>query len=436
MDRFTVSVCSMCDDWEEQILDPKQSDKRAFLIRGKNVVLYGTKTLIRRNLGRHMEKRVLFALPRNETNKADRDTDIKRAGEVHDEKFDMSTGMMTDFAIDVWATGSEVNDENVALGQAPENIEHRKIAPKYEEMWACTASMTDMPNALAHWMGRIIRLRMIDTLGKTHVRNQREKVSRSNSSRAEMTFKPRVAEVSRLGDTTLRIDLEDRNPPYEMQLNIYQDPSVTAINFIEKSGLPSSYQEKALGFMLQYIESLREPDQALAKGSMRGIICLIDEKGEKYKAQAYSGTTDFIRSLNRRSEGNCSAGAESPGMNMKFSLGGDKPNEKADFASDHDILDHGEEGAEGQAEPGLPLEGYELTEEELRAKRGAVSKPQLNAAEDKPPENKEPIRFKNAVYHEFGFPFHLCATWKGMEELIKQGFLHIDVMVAHPTRPL
>ncbi|KAK6581201.1 hypothetical protein PZA11_006689 [Diplocarpon coronariae] len=321
MDRFTVSVCSMCDDWEEQILDPKQSDKRAFLIRGKNVVLYGTKTLIRRNLGRHMEKRVLFALPRNETNKADRDTDIKRAGEVHDEKFDMSTGMMTDFAIDVWATGSEVNDENVALGQAPENIEHRKIAPKYEEMWAC----------------------------------------------------PRVAEVSRLGDTTLRIDLEDRNPPYEMQLNIYQDPSVTAINFIEKSGLPSSYQEKALGFMLQYIESLREPDQALAKGSMRGIICLIDEKGEKYKAQAYSGTTDFIRSVSidaPRATTREKQEEEQLADKPEFSLGGDKPNEKADFASDHDILDHGEEGAEGQAEPGLPLEGYELTEEELRGNEG------------------------------------------------------------------
>ncbi|KAF4631570.1 hypothetical protein G7Y89_g6549 [Cudoniella acicularis] len=43
-------------------------------------------------------------------------------------------------------------------------------------------------------------------------------------------------------------------------------------------------------------------------------------------------------------------------------------------------------------------------------------------------EMRKPIRFKDAVGRKFSFPFHLCATWTGMEELIKQAFLHVDVI--------
>jgi hypothetical protein len=42
-----------------------------------------------------------------------------------------------------------------------------------------------------------------------------------------------------------------------------------------------------------------------------------------------------------------------------------------------------------------------------------------------------PIRFKDAVGRKFSFPWHLCKTWKGMESLIKQAFLHVDVIGAH-----
>lgn len=37
---------------------------------------------------------------------------------------------------------------------------------------------------------------------------------------------------------------------------------------------------------------------------------------------------------------------------------------------------------------------------------------------------KPPIKFKDAIGRKFSFPWHLCKTWKGMEELIKQAFLH------------
>ena len=45
--------------------------------------------------------------------------------------------------------------------------------------------------------------------------------------------------------------------------------------------------------------------------------------------------------------------------------------------------------------------------------------------------SKAPIRFKDAVGRKFSFPWHMCKTWKGMESLIKQAFLHVDVIGAH-----
>ncbi|KAF7539572.1 hypothetical protein G7054_g2051 [Neopestalotiopsis clavispora] len=46
-------------------------------------------------------------------------------------------------------------------------------------------------------------------------------------------------------------------------------------------------------------------------------------------------------------------------------------------------------------------------------------------------KDEAPIRFKDAVGRKFSFPFHLCQTWTGMEELIKQAFLHVDVIGPH-----
>ena len=55
------------------------------------------------------------------------------------------------------------------------------------------------------------------------------------------------------------------------------------------------------------------------------------------------------------------------------------------------------------------------------------------AAKNKPlPDiDQAPIRFKDAVGRKFTFPWHLCKTWKGMESLIKQAFLHVDLIGVH-----
>lgn len=48
-----------------------------------------------------------------------------------------------------------------------------------------------------------------------------------------------------------------------------------------------------------------------------------------------------------------------------------------------------------------------------------------------PDSQKPPIRFKDAVGRKFSFPWQICKTWKGMEALIKQAFLHVDTIGDH-----
>ncbi|RSM02594.1 hypothetical protein CEP52_007900 [Fusarium oligoseptatum] len=54
-----------------------------------------------------------------------------------------------------------------------------------------------------------------------------------------------------------------------------------------------------------------------------------------------------------------------------------------------------------------------------------------NAVSSSPEPEREPLRFKDAVGRKFSFPFHLCNTWQGMEELIKQAFIQVDVLGPH-----
>ncbi|CEO59698.1 Putative Kinetoplast-associated protein kap [Penicillium brasilianum] len=49
-------------------------------------------------------------------------------------------------------------------------------------------------------------------------------------------------------------------------------------------------------------------------------------------------------------------------------------------------------------------------------------------------EKKKPIKFKDAVGRKFSFPFELGCTWQGMEDLINQAFLHVEVIGPHVAK--
>jgi hypothetical protein len=44
---------------------------------------------------------------------------------------------------------------------------------------------------------------------------------------------------------------------------------------------------------------------------------------------------------------------------------------------------------------------------------------------------RAPIKFKDAIGRRFSFPWHLFKTWQGMESLIKQALLHVDIIGDH-----
>ncbi|EKD14127.1 hypothetical protein MBM_07804 [Drepanopeziza brunnea f. sp. 'multigermtubi' MB_m1] len=73
----------------------------------------------------------------------------------------------------------------------------------------------------------------------------------------------------------------------------------------------------------------------------------------------------------------------------------------------------------------------EAEENEAKLKKEAAEALAKALAPPPPDDKKKPIRFKDAVGRKFSFPFHLCATWQGMEELIKQAFLHVEIIGPH-----
>jgi hypothetical protein len=93
------------------------------------------------------------------------------------------------------------------------------------------------------------------------------------------------------------------------------------------------------------------------------------------------------------------------------------------------------------------IEKAEKEAKEAVAKAEKEAKESIEKALAPKGDTKKPIKFKDAVGRKFSFPFHLCATWnvcfhlslrldranicQGMEDLIKQAFMHVDQFSQH-----
>jgi hypothetical protein len=75
VDKISPAACHLCNEWEANLLDSNQEAKRAFLNEGKKLEPYGTLAQFRRHLGRHMEQLALFALPIDEVEEAEDQSD-------------------------------------------------------------------------------------------------------------------------------------------------------------------------------------------------------------------------------------------------------------------------------------------------------------------------------------------------------------------------
>ncbi|GAB7359304.1 hypothetical protein MBLNU230_g5956t1 [Neophaeotheca triangularis] len=90
----------------------------------------------------------------------------------------------------------------------------------------------------------------------------------------------------------------------------------------------------------------------------------------------------------------------------------------------------GEKAAKAEAEHQKKLEEAKKAQEAVEKKRKELEE-EVKKNKPTPDSLKAPIKFKDAVGRKFSFPWHLCKTWKGMEGLIKQAFLHVDVIGLH-----
>ncbi|KAL9619617.1 MAG: hypothetical protein Q9160_005804 [Pyrenula sp. 1 TL-2023] len=108
-------------------------------------------------------------------------------------------------------------------------------------------------------------------------------------------------------------------------------------------------------------------------------------------------------------------------------------------ASDKKIAEDAAKKATEAAEEAAAKKAGEEAEKAKKALEEAAEKFEADkaaavaAAQPPPPpeDKKAPIKFKDAVGRKFSFPFHLCAKWQGMEDLIRQAFMHVDVIGQH-----
>ncbi|KAM0335728.1 hypothetical protein ACHAQA_000778 [Verticillium albo-atrum] len=85
--------------------------------------------------------------------------------------------------------------------------------------------------------------------------------------------------------------------------------------------------------------------------------------------------------------------------------------------------------AEAKAAEKAAADAAEKKKEEEAMKKKVTEEAKAKFEEDaKKSKDKAPIKFKDAVGRKFSFPFHLCAKWDDMQELIKQAFQHVDVI--------
>lgn len=90
----------------------------------------------------------------------------------------------------------------------------------------------------------------------------------------------------------------------------------------------------------------------------------------------------------------------------------------------------GEKAAIAEEEHKKKLEEAKKAQEAVEKKKKELEE-EVKKNKPTPDSQKAPIKFKDAVGRKFYFPWHLCKTWKGMEGLIKQAFLHVDVIGMH-----
>ncbi|RSL44826.1 hypothetical protein CEP53_011039 [Fusarium sp. AF-6] len=126
-------------------------------------------------------------------------------------------------------------------------------------------------------------------------------------------------------------------------------------------------------------------------------------------------------------------------------IGEDGSDDEGDEDTEEEELDDGDEDDEGEDEEdeeealaeekakktAAAVEAEAAAAEAAEKKEEQIQKETKASLEESDKTKQAPIKLKDAVGRKFALPFHLCATWQGMEDLIKQAFVNVDVLERH-----
>jgi hypothetical protein len=229
--------------------------------------------------------------------------------------------------------------------------------------------------------------------------------------------------------------------PYPMPGMPGMPPPWAYQNLHSQTGSPAPGPDAAQEKLNAEIEALKaalsgkeaKPETKVVNEEVEALRAALQSKDDAEKSKA-AAEMDKLQALVKKYE-EAQAAAEKAAAAKKAEEEAEKK-KKAEIA---EATKKAKEDAEKKADEAMAKakEEHEKKIAEAKAaqedaeKKHKELKEEADKTKPTPDSLKAPIKFKDAVGRKFSFPWHICKTWKGMETLIKQAFLHVDVIGDH-----
>ncbi|KAM3075257.1 hypothetical protein ACMFMG_007299 [Clarireedia jacksonii] len=383
VDKVTATACRLCNDWETTVENPKHDSNLNFLHGRQLAQPYGTLSQFRRHLGRHMEQLALFALPIAED--AMEDDSLSEEGD--DEQTSISLGYKTTPAQPVANKSTEPIFRRPTVEEEIRNHIH-----EVEQL------LLKISEDKAHPPGRLEAEEL-----RKDLRESRQLLQRSLKMQEGEAHPPGYLEAEYYGSPTSVTPSPAASPTAEKQADLEKKAAEIEADLMKKTAEAEAPAEPAPPTIdIELEKKLLKMQEEMQNAKLES------DKAREAAQKAQQASADTQRAL---VEKEVQEAKEKKDTGKAAVVVKKLANERAEWAR---------KAAEAQS----------AIEKRAAEKQAELEKKAAAAAAAAPPpdDKKKPIRFKDAIGRKFSFPFQLCATWSGMEELIKQAFLHVEVI--------